>query len=68
MRRVARGPVCSVPIVLTSCRLGYGLQDAERGVIFKEFPPVLHLQLKRFEFDYNLYTHRKINDRFGRHF
>lgn len=42
---------------------GHGLQDAERGVIFQDFPPVLHLQLKRFEFDYRMYTHRKINDR-----
>lgn len=30
---------------------GYGLQDAKKGVMFKSFPPVLHLQLKRFEYD-----------------
>lgn len=30
---------------------GYGLQDATKGVIFKQFPPVLHLQMKRFEYD-----------------
>lgn len=30
---------------------GYGLQDAQKGVIFKAFPPVLHLQLRRFEYD-----------------
>lgn len=30
---------------------GFGLQDAKKGVIFQEFPPVLHLQLKRFEYD-----------------
>ena len=30
---------------------GYGLQDAKKGVIFKSFPPVLHLQLRRFEYD-----------------
>ena len=30
---------------------GYGLQDAERGGVFQSFPPVLHLQLKRFEYD-----------------
>ena len=29
----------------------YGLQDAKKGVIFETFPPVLHLQLKRFEYD-----------------
>jgi ubiquitin carboxyl-terminal hydrolase 7 len=30
---------------------GHGLQDARKGVIFKSFPPVLHLQLRRFEYD-----------------
>ncbi|KAI8066595.1 hypothetical protein BC940DRAFT_275132 [Gongronella butleri] len=42
---------------------GHGLQDAKKGVIFESFPPVLHLQLKRFE--YNIMTDRmvKINDR-----
>lgn len=30
---------------------GYGLQDACKGVSFERFPPVLHLQLKRFEYD-----------------
>jgi hypothetical protein len=29
----------------------YGLQDARKGIIFESFPPVLHLQLKRFEYD-----------------
>ena len=30
-----------------------GLQDARKGVRFKAFPPVLFLQLKRFEYDYD---------------
>ena len=30
---------------------GYGLQDAKKGFVFESFPPVLHLQLKRFEYD-----------------
>lgn len=30
---------------------GCGLQDALKGVSFERFPPVLHLQLKRFEYD-----------------
>lgn len=30
---------------------GHGLQDACKGVSFEKFPPVLHLQLKRFEYD-----------------
>jgi ubiquitin carboxyl-terminal hydrolase 7 len=30
---------------------GFGFQDAKKGVVFKKFPPVLHLQLKRFEYD-----------------
>ena len=28
---------------------GYGLQDAKKGIIFESFPPVLNLQLKRFD-------------------
>lgn len=32
---------------------GFGLQDAEKGVRFLTFPPVLHMQLKRFEYDFN---------------
>jgi ubiquitin carboxyl-terminal hydrolase 7 len=32
---------------------GHGLQDAEKGVAFQTFPPVLHMQLKRFEYDFN---------------
>ncbi|KAI8854157.1 cysteine proteinase [Chytridium lagenaria] len=42
---------------------GYGLQDAKKGVIFTSFPPVLHLQLKRFEYDIERDTMVKINDR-----
>ncbi|GMK58352.1 hypothetical protein CspeluHIS016_0503840 [Cutaneotrichosporon spelunceum] len=42
---------------------GYGLQDAEKGVIFKSFPPVLHLQLRRFEYDVEKDALAKINDR-----
>lgn len=30
----------------------YGYQDAKKGVVFESFPPVLHLQLKRFEYDF----------------
>ena len=29
------------------------LQDAEKGVKFDTLPPVLQLQLKRFEYDFN---------------
>ncbi|KAI8341471.1 hypothetical protein BC941DRAFT_416983 [Chlamydoabsidia padenii] len=42
---------------------GYGLQDAKKGVIFESFPPVLHLQLKRFEYDVMRDSMVKINDR-----
>lgn len=41
----------------------YGLQDAKKGVIFESFPNVLHLQLKRFEYDFNYDQLVKINDR-----
>ncbi|KAI7858609.1 hypothetical protein BDC45DRAFT_498727 [Circinella umbellata] len=43
---------------------GHGLQDADKGVIFESFPPVLHLQLKRFEYDFMRDTMVKINDRY----
>ncbi|KAF9179390.1 hypothetical protein BGZ50_006969, partial [Haplosporangium sp. Z 11] len=42
---------------------GYGLQDARKGVIFESLPPVLHLQLKRFEYDIERDAMVKINDR-----
>ena len=42
---------------------GYGLQDARKGVIFESFPPVLHLQLKRFEYDIQSDAMVKVNDR-----
>ena len=29
-----------------------GVQDAKKGILFEEFPPVLQLQLKRFEYDF----------------
>jgi ubiquitin carboxyl-terminal hydrolase 7 len=41
----------------------FGLQDARKGVVFTEFPTVLHLQLKRFEYDFNYDSLVKINDR-----
>jgi ubiquitin carboxyl-terminal hydrolase 7 len=40
---------------------GYGLQDATKGVIFTSFPPVLHLQLKRFEYDFERDSLVKVN-------
>ncbi|KAG0185916.1 hypothetical protein DFQ28_008572 [Apophysomyces sp. BC1034] len=43
---------------------GHGLQDAKKGVIFCSFPPVLHLQLMRFEYDIKRDTMVKINDYF----
>lgn len=43
---------------------GYGLQDAEKGVIFEQFPDVLHIQLKRYEYDFETDNMAKINDRY----
>jgi ubiquitin carboxyl-terminal hydrolase 7 len=43
---------------------GHGMQDARKGVIFSSFPDVLHLQLKRFEYDFAREQMMKINDRF----
>ncbi|XP_076333936.1 ubiquitin carboxyl-terminal hydrolase 7-like isoform X2 [Tachypleus tridentatus] len=42
----------------------YGLQEAEKGIIFASFPPVLHLHLLRFQYDPLTDTNIKINDRF----
>ena len=42
---------------------GFGLQTAKKGVIFNSFPPVLHLQLKRFDYDMENDRFVKINDR-----
>lgn len=43
---------------------GLGLQDAEKGVVFQQLPPVLHLQLKRFEYDFNYDRLIKLHDRY----
>lgn len=39
-------------------------QDAHKGVIFTSFPDVLHLHLKRFEYDIQRDAMMKVNDRF----
>ncbi|KAG1672785.1 hypothetical protein FOA52_002773 [Chlamydomonas sp. UWO 241] len=43
---------------------GHGLQDAHKGVLFESLPPVLQLQLKRFEYDVQRDAMTKINDRY----
>lgn len=40
-----------------------GLQPAEKGVKFITFPPVLHLQLMRFQYDAHIDAMVKINDK-----
>lgn len=40
----------------------HGYQDAKKGVFFQWFPPVLHLQLKRFEYDFVADDLVKIDD------
>ncbi|KAJ7924230.1 hypothetical protein B0H13DRAFT_2230059 [Mycena leptocephala] len=42
---------------------GFGLQDAKKGIIFHSFPPVLRLQLKRFDYDMQRDSMVKLNDR-----
>ena len=42
----------------------FKLQDAKKGVIFESFPEVLHLQLKRFQYDIDKDAMTKINDRY----
>lgn len=43
---------------------GHGLQDAKKGVIFENLPPVLHLQLKRFEYNFQADMMTKVYDRY----
>lgn len=43
---------------------GHGLQAAKKGIVFTHLPPVLHIQLKRFEYDFMREMMVKINDRF----
>ena len=42
----------------------FGKQDAEMGVEFIEFPKVLQIHLRRFEYDYDYDSLVKINDKF----
>ena len=42
----------------------HGLQEAEKGVKFSSFPPVLHLHLMRFQYDPITDCSVKFNDRF----
>ncbi|KAK6147384.1 hypothetical protein DH2020_018296 [Rehmannia glutinosa] len=44
--------------------LSVEILDAKKGVLFMDFPPVLQLQLKRFEYDFMRDTMVKINDRY----
>ncbi|XP_023345461.1 ubiquitin carboxyl-terminal hydrolase 7 isoform X1 [Eurytemora carolleeae] len=41
----------------------FGLQDAEKGIIFEKFPPILHLHLMRFQYDPITDSSVKFNDR-----
>lgn len=43
---------------------GFGLQCAEKTTKFLKLPPVLHVQLKRWDFDLNTLEQRKVNDKF----
>ena len=42
----------------------FGLQEARKGSRFLTFPPVLQLQLKRFEYNFERDMNVKVNDRF----
>jgi len=41
----------------------HGFQDAEKGILFESFPPVLHLHLMRFQYDPITDSSVKFNDR-----
>ena len=40
------------------------VQDAKKGVLFIDFPPVLQLQLKRFEYDFTRDTMVKVRRKY----
>lgn len=42
----------------------HGLQEAEKGVRFDQFPPVLYLHLMRFQYDSQHDASIKFNDRY----
>ncbi|KAL0590185.1 hypothetical protein ABG067_001830 [Albugo candida] len=44
---------------------GFGKQNAKKAICFLDFPPILNLQLKRFEYDPMRDGMVKIHDRFG---
>ena len=39
------------------------MQEAKKGVVFVDLPPVLHLHLMRFQYDPVTDTNIKLNDR-----
>jgi ubiquitin C-terminal hydrolase len=43
---------------------GHGKTRAEKGIRFKQFPPVLSFQLKRFSFDFEKLDNVKLHDKF----
>jgi hypothetical protein len=51
-------------LVARSLALGHGMQDAKKGVIFEAFPPVLNIQLRRFEYDMYRDESYKVHDKF----
>ena len=42
---------------------GHGKQDARKGVLFESFPPVLQIQLVRFEYNYMMDSMGKVECR-----
>ncbi|KAF5750624.1 hypothetical protein HS088_TW03G00963 [Tripterygium wilfordii] len=60
-----QGATCYMNSLLqTLYHIPYFRKDARKGVLFIDFPPVLQLQLKRFEYDFMRDTMVKINDRY----
>ncbi|KAF5737381.1 hypothetical protein HS088_TW13G00261 [Tripterygium wilfordii] len=60
-----QGATCYMNSLLqTLYYIPYFRKDARKGVLFIDFPPVLQLQLKRFEYDFMRDTMVKINDRY----
>ena len=55
---------CTSFLFILFCILNkYYIQDAEKGILFASFPPVLHLHLMRFQYDPITDSSVKFNDK-----
>ena len=65
LSKLRPSPPHVAPVCLRYHAGDFGKQDAKKFVRFAQLPPVLHLQLKRFEFDMTTMVMAKVNTRFA---